>query len=140
MRLENTLLELYTKILSKYNKITKNLVETTSSEITFSHVNYLEIIASKEKIKPSELAKIMDVSKPAVTSITEVLMKKGYILKERCDNDKRVFYLSVTDKYKQNRFPISNLSSDFLERLYASFQNEDIQYLNHVIEKFIGIM
>lgn len=140
MELVDVLIELYAKLLSLYNKRTKNMVETSSNELSYSHINYLEIIASKDRIKPSELARLMDVSKPAVTSIIDVLIRKGYVEKDQCQKDKRVFYISITDKYRQYRYPGVKLTEDFLTKLYIAFADEDIDYIKHMLEKIVKII
>lgn len=140
MEMVELLIELYAKLLSIYNKRIKCMVEESSNELSYSHINYLEIIASKQNLKPSALAKHMGVSKPAVTSITDVLIKKGYIVKSRCPEDKRAYYLNVTDEYKKYRFPGSELTRTFLQKFSSSFEPDEIDYIKQILKRIIKIV
>jgi len=59
--------------------------------------NLLRILKGEGKPMPSlEIAQRMITVVPAITSSIKSLQKKGYVLRERSDEDRRVFYVSLT--------------------------------------------
>lgn len=129
----DVLIDLYVKLLSKYNGMMNNKEKLADFNLSLSHINYLEIIASKESITSSDLAKIMNVTKPAVTSIINTLINKGYVEKVQSDVDKRIFNLSVTDEYRKFRYPGVQITQDFILKAYEAFTDEEIELLKKLL-------
>ena len=59
-------------------------------------LSYLSI--SKERITPMDLSKIMGVNKTIISRIIEQLSSNGYLIKERDENDKRSYFVYITEK------------------------------------------
>ena len=75
-------------------------VETNDKVLTYNSILYLDIISAKNgEYTASNIADLLQVSRPSVTQKINELESAGYITKSQSDKDKRVFYLSVTDKY-----------------------------------------
>lgn len=127
------LIEIYTKMLSIYNRRLKAIVKSSSNDLTYVQINYLEIIASKKQIMLSELARIMNVSKAAITSIINILLEKGYIIKTPSKSDGRVSYISITDKYKHYRYPGMQLTREFMEKMSEALSEEELGQLKKIL-------
>lgn len=69
-----------------------------SPDITYNSQLYLDIIHYTENCTASLLAKMLNISKPAVTSKINELMSLGLVRKVRSSSDKRVYYLKTTDE------------------------------------------
>lgn len=59
-------------------------------------LSYLSI--SKERMTPMDLSKIMGVNKTIISRIIEQLSSNGYLIKERDENDKRSYFVYITEK------------------------------------------
>lgn len=71
----------------------------------------------------SDLADYMRLSRPAVTQKVNELVKKGLVIKTQSEQDKRVFYLSLSDKVTENcREPKMNT---VLEAVDKKFSEDD---------------
>ena len=53
---------------------------------------------SKERMTPMDLSKIMGVNKTIISRIIEQLSSNGYLIKERDENDKRSYFVYITEK------------------------------------------
>lgn len=86
----------------------KVFIETTISELrimneepfgpnlSYNSMLYLDIISYKENCTASYIADVLHISKPAVTSKVQDLIRQGLIEKIQSQEDKRIFYLRTT--------------------------------------------
>lgn len=58
-------------------------------------------LARKGRLKMSELAKILGLTAGAVTAASDKLIENGYVLRIRDDRDRRIIYLEITDKGRE---------------------------------------
>lgn len=81
----------------------------------------------------NEFASFMRISPPNAAYKINSLVRKGYIEKIRSQQDKREYYLQVTQKYKD----YYNISSDYVrqvvERIRQRFSPEECEKLDQVL-------
>ncbi|MFC1888056.1 MarR family winged helix-turn-helix transcriptional regulator, partial [Candidatus Cloacimonadota bacterium] len=87
----------------------------------------------------SEIASEFDLKKATVTESINNLVKKGVIVKLRSDQDKRVFFLNLTDKSESILASINKRKSMFISNI--SELDKDIKVktyssLTKLLEKF----
>lgn len=70
-------------------------------KLTYINILHLYIISHTEKITVSELANKLKISRPAITQKINDLEKLGMIVKTRSNEDKRVFYISLSKELKE---------------------------------------
>lgn len=85
--------------LDEFNVIRDSVV---GDSLPYADILQLFIIRHKDKMTISELADYMRLSRPAVTQKVNELVKKGLVIKTQSEKDKRVFYLSLSDKVTEN--------------------------------------
>lgn len=64
--------------------------------ITYNSMLYLNVIAYTQDCTVSKLAEIVRITKPAVTIKVNELEKRGFVVKERSLEDRRVIYLRLS--------------------------------------------
>jgi len=68
-------------------------------KVTASQYNILRILRGEEKPLPClEVADRMIQVVPAITGLIDRLEKMGMVTRDRCDKDRRVVYIQITDK------------------------------------------
>ena len=81
----------------------------------------------------SELAEFMEISGPNMAYRISNLMKKGYVNKVQSKDDKREYFLEVTEKF-YNYYDIrSEYINTVLDRVAERFPNEDIEVLAEIL-------
>lgn len=50
------------------------------------------------ELKPSEIAKIMDIKQPTITPVIFDLEEEGFLMRRQSKEDRRVVYISLTEK------------------------------------------
>ena len=83
--------------------ILKKLTENGINDLDVSHGNILTLLYSNEKLQMKELSKKIKRGKSTVTVLISKLLKNGYIKKEQSTVDKRIFYISLTEKSEKLR-------------------------------------
>ncbi len=69
--------------------------------LSYINILHLYIISHTEKITVSELADKVNMSRPAITQKVNDLEKLGMIQKRQSKEDKRVFYISISDELRE---------------------------------------
>lgn len=81
------------------------------------------------------IAKMLNVSKPMITAHMTSLKKKGYIYKESCQNDKRVFYICPTQKaidlVEKTKVDLTNQLDDLMEKM----GEDEFKMFVHLVDK-----
>ncbi len=89
----------------------------------------LEIIRELNEPTVGQFAEFLNISQSNATYKIASLMKKGYILKENSDEDRREYHLCLSDKY----YIYIGLMQDYIakvtERIRARFPKEDVEKL-----------
>ena len=70
----------------------KKLITDEFKNITYNDMHVIEAIGLKEPQKMSQIAKLLSVTTGTLTKAMDSLEKKGYVLRQRSDRDKRVVY------------------------------------------------
>ena len=111
--------EINKKFLERYYEISEGIEERL--ELSERDFYYLRIILEAQKMNLTEFSKISKVSKPAGTKIINKYLKKGYVIKEVSEEDKRFSYIQLSDELK-----------NYLEK--------DQQIANRIYESLLGVL
>jgi len=68
------------------------------SKLQLNQLHYLKVIDRTVDITFSKFAEILKITKPSVTEIVNKLIKLECVEKKRCIDDKRIFYIELTEK------------------------------------------
>jgi len=119
----------------------KAVITSEYQDITNNDMHIIEAIGVEEPRNMSMIARRMSVTVSTLTTNMNGLEKKGYIIRERSQEDKRVVYVLLTEKGRKAFFHhrdfhkkmikaiVKNLNEEELEILYRCLQN-----LNHFLE------
>ncbi|MCT4621732.1 MAG: MarR family transcriptional regulator [Marinisporobacter sp.] len=105
------------------------------SEMSIKQINYLKKFKASEGITTSQLADILNLSKPTVTEMVKKFIKMDCVYKESCHMDKRVYYLKLTDKGR-NIVNIEQKTIAYLaQQLENRLEEEEIETLIDILSK-----
>lgn len=119
----------------------KAVITSQFSDITNNDMHIIEAIGIEEPRNMSVIAHKLSVTVGTLTTNMNGLEKKGYIRRERSQEDKRVVYVLLTEKGKKAFYHhrdfhkkmikaiVKDLSEEEMEILYRCLQN-----LNHFLE------
>ena len=76
------------------------LVTDEFVDLTYNDFHIIEAIGTAEPKSMSTVAKLMKVTTDTLTKAMDGLTEKGYVIRERSKQDKRVVWVYLTDKGK----------------------------------------
>lgn len=89
------------KLWLKLSKELKSQMEAQlSPTLTEGQLNVLELLASEERMKPSDFIEFLATTPAAVTTLLDRMEKNELIARERDEKDRRIVWVNVTDKGK----------------------------------------
>ena len=142
--------EVYDKFKMKFYKNIFKRFENRSPSLTVLELFCVEVINALNRPTISELTDFMETSQPNTAYRVASLVKKGYVKKVQSKNDKREFYLEVTEKYygysdikeqyisiviERLRKQISKDEIDSFERLLRLMSNELMSEITNEMKK-----
>ncbi len=115
----------HTLTISELQLMNKNYYD---GNISYNSLLYIDLIYNRQgQYTASKIAEDLCVSKPAVIMKINELIKKGYLYKKQDPNDKRNYYLFVSDKiiaeYEVYRMMDDKVAS-YLEERYSQEELE----------------
>lgn len=126
-------------IIHNMDKFTNNLIiqwnKIFNEELGVSHILLLGHLASKEKSRPSDIAKVLGLTPPTVTHLSEKLVKKKLAVRSTDEEDRRIVYLSITEAGKEI-LQRANLEGQILRRnLFEKLTIEEQQQMLRIYQK-----
>ncbi len=100
--------------------------------LPYSDIVQLFILGHKEKTTVSELANKLNLSRPATTQKVNELEKKGYIIKTQSKEDKRVTYLSLSEKLIESSKDAK--ASTLMDAVDKEFSDEKKAVFSEILE------
>ncbi|MDR3052988.1 MAG: MarR family transcriptional regulator [Coriobacteriales bacterium] len=131
--LDKAFIDVYTKFkLQFYRKIFSRF-ETREASLTAVETFCVEVIDALKNPTVSDFAKFVNISQANAAYKIQNLVKKGYVSKERSQEDKREYRLSVTDKfYEYNRLNTDYVSA-VVKRIDQRFTKEEVATFERIL-------
>ena len=109
-----------------------------------SYIKYLEAIQTLEKnsshVRVSDISDVLDLPRPGVTRTVKEMEQKGYLHKLASPDDRRVTYISITEKGRElSRKYDENYFSE-LSAYLDDISEEEADCMIRTIGKFYEIM
>lgn len=116
--------------------IEQKLEENGIDDLITSQGNILTALYENNgKLTMSQIAKKIGKDKSTVTSLINKLLKCGYINKLRNEDDKRVTYVTITDKGRQLEYKFNSITSQVHETAYKNFTPEEKEIFLKLLKK-----
>lgn len=104
--------------------------------ITSSQYNVLRILRGEGTPLPSlEIADRMIQVVPAITGLIDRLEKQELVRRHRCDKDRRVIYIELTDKARELLAQIDQPLMDLHREVIGHLTADELRELSRLLEK-----
>jgi DNA-binding MarR family transcriptional regulator len=104
--------------------------------LTSSQYNVLRILRGEGKPMPSlEIADRMIQVVPAITGLIDRLEKQGLVARRRCEEDRRVVYVEITDKALGLLTQLDKPLAKLHQSLIGHLSRQELQELSRLLEK-----
>ena len=125
--------EINKKFLERYYEISEGIEEKI--ELSERDLYYLRIIFEAGKLNLTEFSKISKVSKSAGTKIINKYLKKGYVIKEILEEDKRFSYIQLSDEIREHLEKDQQIASKVYENFLSVLNKNEREQLEGLLIK-----
>lgn len=135
------LVDRYISVSFSVNKTGENLVKCQLGDDLTNDQHYtLRYIHHSENCTSTELAEVFDVKKSAITAIITRLFEKGLIERTRDEKDRRVVYLTLSEKGRELFSETEERISKLVESFIKKFDQQEIEQFITTYEKLNSIL
>ncbi|MGS0971770.1 MAG: MarR family winged helix-turn-helix transcriptional regulator [Candidatus Izemoplasmataceae bacterium] len=125
------------KFLKMYFDSCKEIYrEINFEKITSTQFKYLKEIYKRERVTTTELAELLQLSKPTITEFIQKFIDSNIVKRTQSEDDKRVFYLTLTDIGKTLATTNTLESIRMVENMEKILTKEELETLSTIFKKF----
>lgn len=130
MTIDETLNELLVSLFKDLMEIEgKALITEEYKDITYNDMHIIEAVGLSRPKKMSEVAALMSVTTGTLTKAMDGLSRKGYVVRKRDSEDKRVVKVSLTDRGRQAFYHHENFHRHMIENIKDALKDEEMKVL-----------
>jgi len=131
--LEQAFADVYSKFkLHFYQKVFSRF-QSREASLTTVETFCMEIIQALGKPTINEFASFVQISPPNAAYKVNSLIKKGYLKKVQSENDRREYFLVVTQKYEDYYNISYSYLSTVMNRIKNRFSPEDVAKIEEML-------
>ncbi len=116
--------------------------EWLSFDLKFSKTEIfaLLLIEKKKEIIMTELAEYIHSPLSTATGIINRLVKNGYIIRERSEQDRRIVVLRLSEKGIEEIKRLKELVAEYMNKVADKLTQEEIRFLAQIAGKILNIL
>lgn len=130
--LNSILVNLFNNIL---NIEEKALITDEFKDISVTDMHIIEAIGIKEQKTMSIIAKALNVTMGTLTIGVNGLVKKGYVVRNRSEKDRRIVYASLTQKGKSAFIHHMHFHKDMISAVTENITAEEAEVLTKTLSR-----
>ena len=132
--LKENFTEVYDKFELEFFRRLFTLVREREGSLSAMEAFSVEIIRQMGTPTISQFADFLGISQSNATYKVNSLIKKGYIIKENSDVDRREYHLHLSEKYYQYSGLMRGYVDTVMERMEQRFQPEALETLTEMLK------
>lgn len=136
--LEKEFEKLYFKFRNNYCKNLFSSVNEEKDSLSPTESYCVETIFLLNRPTVHQFANYVNISQPNATYRISNLIEKGYVRKVLSMEDRREYYLEVTDKFSKNYGMNSSFNTELMNGIRDKFTKEEIAQLEKMMKKIVN--
>ena len=138
--LEKEFEKLYYKFRNNYCKNLFSTVNEEKDSLSPTEAYCVEAIFLLNRPTVHQFANYVKISQPNATYRISNLINKGYVRKVLSLDDRREYFLEVTDKFSKTYGVNASYNTELMSTIREKFTKEEINQLEKMIKKINDIM
>jgi len=135
-------MEMAAEFVKSWIKLTKDWHTQMDAELapnlTGGQLQVLELMMAHEPMKPSDLLPYLETTPAAITTLLDRMERGGLVRRERDASDRRIVWVSMTDKGRAEAERGLKVRSDIVGRSLERLSLHNRQLLIYLIGKVSG--
>lgn len=133
---DEVLNELLVKLFKNIMEIEeKYLITPEFKDISVNDMHIIEAVGVKEPKSMSSVAKLMSVTTGTLTKSMDGLSDKNYVIRERGKKDKRIVFVSLTEKGRRAFGHHEGFHRDMIEKIKDGINEQEAAVLIYALAK-----
>ena len=132
--LENNFKEVYEKFELIFFRRVFEKVRERDGSLSAMEAFSLEVIYLLNEPTVGQFADFLNISQSNATYKVNSLIKKGYIVKENSDVDRREYHLHLSEKYYQYSGLMRGYVDTVMDRMEQRFRPEELEQLTQMLQ------
>ncbi|MDF2904732.1 MAG: hypothetical protein K0R34_53 [Herbinix sp.] len=138
--LEKEFEKLYFKFRNNYCKNLFSGVNEDKDSLSPTESYCVEAIFLMNRPTVHQFANYVNISQPNATYRISNLISKGYVRKVLSEDDRREYFLEVTDKFSKNYGMNASFNAQLMTSIREKFSQEEVAQLEKFMKKLNTIM
>jgi DNA-binding MarR family transcriptional regulator len=138
--LEKEFEKLYYKFRNNYCMNLFSGVDDDENSLSPTESYCVEAIFLLNRPTVHQFANFVNISQPNATYRISNLISKGYVRKVLSEDDRREYFLEVTDKFSKNYGMNASFNAQLMNNIRDTFSPEEIIQIEKFIKKINAIM
>jgi DNA-binding MarR family transcriptional regulator len=138
--LEKEFEKLYFKFRNNYCKNLFSGVNEDKDSLSPTESYCVEAIFLMNRPTVHQFANYVNISQPNATYRISNLISKGYVRKVLSEDDRREYFLEVTDKFSKNYGMNASFNAQLMSNIREKFSQDEIAQLEKFMKKLNSIM
>ena len=136
MDINETLNEVLVKLFRDINTIEEKAIRTGEyRDVTANDMHVIEAIGTEEAKNMTTVAKLLSVTTGTLTISMNSLVKKGYVIRCRSTQDRRVVHISLSEKGVKAYYHHKHFHEQMIQGVVGVLTEEELQALIKALTK-----
>ena len=134
--MDNSNLKLVIALAKTYNLLFKKLSDQVSEfDLSLTEFGVLEMLYHKGKQPVQKIAEKILVTRGTITYVIDQLVKKNYVVRNKCSEDKRITYVELSELGTLKIKEVFPAHVEYLVELFNSVEEESkVELIQHLKE------
>ena len=98
-------------------------------------ISVLEVLYYHEKQTIQQIGSRILISSGSMTYVIDKLEKRGLLMRNDCQNDRRVIHVTLTDTGKERMNEIMPKHQDLIDYIFDSLTSVEVETITNLLEK-----
>lgn len=120
----------------KMIRLLQNDINTRFSEhMPWNEFSVLRALFGKSPQMASQIASGINVTSSHITAVTDRLVRKGLVTRQRSDSDRRIVYLEITDHGKEVAAKLENVRKEYYREKFQEWSDQEIEMVLELFDR-----
>ncbi|MDQ8737720.1 MarR family transcriptional regulator [Paenibacillus sp. LHD-38] len=129
----------FTRLWTRLSRDWKTNLEQSLAPLTEGQLNVLELLLQHQPMKPSDLLQYLATTPAAITTLLDRMERNELIERTRDDNDRRIVWVSVSEKGKAEADRGTTIRTELIEQSLDRISSHNQQLLVYLLGKVANL-